>query len=883
MRLMPKGLKSNTENAPLSVARERVRDSWKVLKQSLYYFSLNVKSKSSTTNSDNKGLPYGGESSHHFDLQLKDPQDLSVETLVNQNVKSFLNDSDDYDGIGELLEKYRYELDAFNRLKSKLNHGDMASEFSEISSISELSFSDSDEDTQTIISDFTNADLQTLSNRLSFNDFCPYSSAPDTISWNNKSLSTSSSTLSAKVSPSYQDNSLKLQYKPGNGHDVPPPERARAVLKPLPSLMKPSFIPDIANFDNGDLSNVVKAQASSIACNRRRSSSSKEEEEIRFTKKPVKKADFSGFAGETGATIEIDNSTEDTLENVEFDNITKHFENTLENVEFDNITKHFEEKVEQHGISTPLNINTAAVAFGNNIRPPGINTVQFNSVNKNNCLPFKQFFNKKNMKKKNEVNSDELLFTSYTQHMKNISHSVKCKHIYDSCSKVEPECTTSVDNKHHTISKYISESRIHDIDQQTLNQSLVKPVNISKTTMEKYPHIFSNYLSFQDDPFHSLPNLTTKQEMSSERLLSYDSENFVSKSSLGHSFEASEEVNSNRLNSCYFGDKRTDMDNNFTSADENLEKKISMIDENYFIVYPEMSEETIICGNPPCSKEQIPTEHERAKFTSCPSCFICYCSRTCRHCHWPEHKEACLVGFVNFYVHTFFRRCEKDNYINSYLRNLAYEAYQIFGRGCLMIPFESASDIEYDAISSGSSLTTQPTYKDFKKLISENKSHRHLHMLCQNIKDYDPDQEFVLNIFVCIGNPNMEENIYTAIVRSARISMVKSQKPDYGDSILSYGIRTFSLPTSFQLDMETDVETRRYYCKEIAFGLKRYGVHLKSEYPDAYEKLYRYIDQEVLFTPIILYGKRNERNYKCILYSGKVTKSHEYYGEGAFV
>ena len=814
MRLMPNnGLKSNPNthtnthpnthtntsppHAPLTAARQRVKYSWKALKESLH-FSLNTKHK--PTNGIVIEPPQSN--GHHSkndngivepkkDVQLILPDLLEVESLVDQNIHSFLADTEDYDGIAELFEKYRHERDAFQRLKNKLNGGDVASEFSEMSSISELSISSDSDDAGTIISGITNVDFTTITDN---------SPVVETASCSSKTLSTSGSS-SYKRSPT-----RRCSKSTSTGCRSPRVERTRVVSKPLPSLMKP-VVPDISKFDDTDLNNVVSARATS---------------------------DLHGESSSEGKTTSVDDYR--VIENDETSCLQVDVP-PLPNLE--DVIRELEGKG-RLGNSSELNDTD------------------------DNSSPLLQLFNKVG-----GTNNSSPLSVNTLNGNKTSPHSMTTSS--DTDSRVPPllsnDYTTSLSSPDNLV-HYGNSTTLSEIDDDIVVPKLKKPLNISRSTMEKYPHIFASYLELQDNAFHSLPNLTKQHDTT---LRETCSERMASLNSITAEIDAPPP----------------------TTYQQQQPGDVSMVDENYFIVYPDMSKETLLCGNPPCSKEQVPGKHGQDKFTSCPSCYICYCSRSCRHTHWPSHKQTCLVGFVNFYVHTFFRRCEKDPHVNEYLANLAHEAYQVFGRGCVMLRFQSPADIEFNALASGLNLSTQPVYKSVKKVISENKAHRHLNVLCQNIKDYDPEQEFVLSIYVWIGQMDHRNNTRdrakcTAVVRSARISMGSVQRDGYDASILPYSIRTFSLPTCLYRGLdatEADIETRRYYCKEIAFGLKRYGVHLKSEYPEAYEKLYRYIDQALLFTPIILYGKRNGRNFKCILYSGKVekTSSDEFYGAGAFV
>jgi len=103
----------------------------------------------------------------------------------------------------------------------------------------------------------------------------------------------------------------------------------------------------------------------------------------------------------------------------------------------------------------------------------------------------------------------------------------------------------------------------------------------------------------------------------------------------------------------------------------------------------------------------------------------------------------------------------------------------------------------------------------------------------------------------------------------------------YDNISQSYVIRTFTLPILD--DNFNDRETRRYYCRELSFSLKRCGVRLKNEYNDCYEKLCAYVENERMFQPLVLYGKKDGRNFKCIIYPSDMHHTSEERGEGVMV
>lgn len=389
----------------------------------------------------------------------------------------------------------------------------------------------------------------------------------------------------------------------------------------------------------------------------------------------------------------------------------------------------------------------------------------------------------------------------------------------------------------------------------------------------------------------SMPNLNFVKRLSSEDLEIYDTDDFLSESSLLSEtfFEQGSIVDdelyiypSLHLRTSRNSTPKCHEDNSDSSGGESFSTEYH---DNYSDLRLKESERTVYCGNPPCSKQQVMVGHERSLFTSCPACFTCYCSRSCRRANWQDHKRICFYGRISYYIRSLITRCEKEPKLNTQLHSLAAESFNIFGRGALFVNFDSATDAKIALVSKTTALTTSPVYTPEGNMQNDNAQNRHTRFLYQTLQDYDPEQEFVINISIVIGDSKEipKKNRKSTVVRCARIPILPANTSTFGHNLSSYVIRTFSLPKTIGEDFISNMEARRYYCREISFGLKRCGVHLKTEYPDAYEKLCRYVEQGVVFLPLVLYGQRDGRNFKCILYPESVNKTEEAHGEGFLV
>ena len=388
----------------------------------------------------------------------------------------------------------------------------------------------------------------------------------------------------------------------------------------------------------------------------------------------------------------------------------------------------------------------------------------------------------------------------------------------------------------------------------------------------------------------SLPNLNFGKKPSSDELNDDDTEEFYSDSSIVSDscfsrFEGS--IHDDEVffyPSLHLSTSRENTRIINSNSDSSDDESFDMLSPQRNNRFSSDIERTVHCGNPPCSREQILKGDQRSNFTSCPSCFTCYCSRACRRQDWHEHKRICFFGRLSYYIRSLIKRYEKDFKFNSTLKEAAVESYETFGRGCLGIVFENPTEAKLALISKHATLTRTPLYSTIEAVRSDN--NKHSHFLYQVLQDYDPEQEFVVNISIAVNpktSTSKRKYKSSSIVRSARIPMIEPISILYGNLSSSYTIRIFTLPDILDTTVTNDKKTRRYYCREILFSLKQYGVRLKADFKDAYEQLCLFVEHDILFPPLVLYGLKNGRNFKCIVYSTETHDDDFIHGEGALV
>ena len=282
----------------------------------------------------------------------------------------------------------------------------------------------------------------------------------------------------------------------------------------------------------------------------------------------------------------------------------------------------------------------------------------------------------------------------------------------------------------------------------------------------------------------------------------------------------------------------------------------------------------IKCANPRCGREEVLFGGEKTTYTSCPACFTYYCTRACRRIHWSEHKKVCFFGRINSYIRSFIYLCHKKEALKFQLCKTANDGHKKKGRGSVMVTFASAQSARKFMTSGCTFFPSPPTYSSLIDLQAEGVISKHKVTLLQNIKDYEPEEEFVLNLAIVAGkmedlpaNPIPRRKVSTVlqVVKIPLSSQLKKTAPSPnlpGDA--NTEVKVFYLPKCARHEFVNDSEARRHYCRNISKNLKQYGIRLKHDYPDVYGKLCLYVDQNVPFTePLTVYGNQGKKIVMC--------------------
>ena len=282
---------------------------------------------------------------------------------------------------------------------------------------------------------------------------------------------------------------------------------------------------------------------------------------------------------------------------------------------------------------------------------------------------------------------------------------------------------------------------------------------------------------------------------------------------------------------------------------------------------------TIKCSNPRCEKEEVLFAGEKTTYTSCPACFTYYCSRGCRRFHWSEHKKICFFGRINSYIRSFIYLCHKKEVLKNQLSKAAREGFKRKGRGCVLVTFASPQLARKFMTTGCTFFPSPPTYSSLQDLQAEGVVSKHRVALTQNIKDYNPEEEFVLNLAIIAGKmenlpanpiPRRKVNTVLQVIKIPLSSKVKETTRSPAPNDPKTETKVFYLPKCARHEFVNENEARRHYCRNISKNLKQYGIKLKNDYPDVYEKLCLYVDQNIHFKePLVVYGNQGKKIVMC--------------------
>ncbi|XP_048587141.1 uncharacterized protein LOC116603144 isoform X2 [Nematostella vectensis] len=280
----------------------------------------------------------------------------------------------------------------------------------------------------------------------------------------------------------------------------------------------------------------------------------------------------------------------------------------------------------------------------------------------------------------------------------------------------------------------------------------------------------------------------------------------------------------------------------------------------------------IACGNPYCRREDVLYGNQKSSFTSCPACYTYYCTRECRRAHWREHKKVCHYGRINSYIRSFVYFCHKKENLKLLLSKIATINYEKKGRGCVMVTFNSPQSARKFMTSGCVLLPSPPSFSTTREVKSEGVISKHKVALLQTLKDYDPETELVLNLAIVAGRitdlptqpvPRQKSSTVLQCIKVPLSASLQTPKPEGLVPDITEEVRVFHLPKCVRHDFVNAMEARRHYCRNISKQLKDFGIRLKKDYPEKYDKLCMYVERNIPFEPLVVFGNRGSKIVTC--------------------
>lgn len=286
-------------------------------------------------------------------------------------------------------------------------------------------------------------------------------------------------------------------------------------------------------------------------------------------------------------------------------------------------------------------------------------------------------------------------------------------------------------------------------------------------------------------------------------------------------------------------------------------------------------DETMMCSNNKCRRTET-LFNACLYFKSCHSCYTYYCSRNCRREDWAIHKESCLYGRIGSICRHIIKHCRETAEVHKAFSRVAKVGYLSRGRGVLFLSFpnpgSSTNFLQYGL----ESLLMSPTYLSIRELDSYIDN---LGDYCQELqeagKEYDPNECFILNVSIAVGDQVSERSpprVKAPTVRKYAKVALASYSPERNVHGKDREMETLILtPPPGTADMDKEGEEGRK-AREICFiniqrELRIRGVFLRHEYPNVYQKLCEFVESNRRFTPTSIYpiDKRTGKQFMCMI------------------
>ncbi|XP_066501017.1 apical junction component 1 homolog [Hoplias malabaricus] len=299
-------------------------------------------------------------------------------------------------------------------------------------------------------------------------------------------------------------------------------------------------------------------------------------------------------------------------------------------------------------------------------------------------------------------------------------------------------------------------------------------------------------------------------------------------------------------------------------------------------------DDSVVCSNSKCQQRET-LFNAVLYFKSCHSCYTYYCSRNCRREDWDTHKENCMYGRMNSICRRILKHCREQSDIHKSFSRIAKVGYLSRGKGVLFVGFQNPGSANNFLQAGLESIAFSPTYLSLKELDSFKDSlgeyYKELH---DAGKEYDPSECFLLNVSIGIGdlvlNRPSPRSQAAAVRKFAKLSL-SSSSPDKKLLKKENDMETLILtPPPGTCDIDTEGQDGRK-AREICFiniqkELRTRGVFLRHEFPEIYNQLCEFVENNKRFTPTTIYpiDKRTGKQFMCMIMAASEPRKLDWIG-----
>uniref|UniRef100_A0A8C6SLR6 Apical junction component 1 homolog n=1 Tax=Neogobius melanostomus TaxID=47308 RepID=A0A8C6SLR6_9GOBI len=299
-------------------------------------------------------------------------------------------------------------------------------------------------------------------------------------------------------------------------------------------------------------------------------------------------------------------------------------------------------------------------------------------------------------------------------------------------------------------------------------------------------------------------------------------------------------------------------------------------------------DDTMMCSNNKCRRTET-LFNACLYFKSCHSCYTYYCSRNCRREDWDVHKESCLYGRIGSTCRHIIKHCRETVDVHKAFSRIAKVGYLSRGRGVLFLGFPNPASASNFLQYGLDSLHMSPTYLSLRELESFKDN---LGEYCKELqeagREYDPNECFILNVSIAVGDqlpdgpsPRNQAPTVRKYAKVALASFSPERKVHKKESDMETLILT-PPPGTADIDKEGDEGKK---AREICFiniqrELRLRGVFLRHEYPQVYQQLCEFVENNRRFTPTTIYpiDKRTGKQFMCMIMAASEPRTLDWVG-----